>query len=378
LACERQIVKGLKQLLFKKDDFNLSFKEAVMQLNKDSNDFFSNMKEIIDFFGKCIPVVIFLSTFFGANLMFSFSKDHAINFMDLLQSNVIIALGTISAFLVSVLAFSVIAIMLITHLQARYIVQSFIQRSRINWVRRKRNSAVIIMCIFNCLWGAIFLIKSDFYVLLLLAVYATLIFCYVLFLTKNTMKFILTRKHIFHSFCCLALTITPAFLCFIATMLIVSFFERDLKGVSVIIGVILMMCVYFFLTLLPLLLCFKKEIHQKTPLLCGFIFFGVLFLFLFSFSSSVSEKVVNITGIGLKKVCYLKGEVVESNVPDALMKEHKNSYELNVLAELNDVFYLTSEINGPAIAAFRFKSDNLKSIGCPSLSDNKVLDGKLI
>lgn len=79
-------------------------------------------------------------------------------------------------------------------------------------------------------------------------------------------------------------------------------------------------------------------------------------------------------GIGLEKRCYLSQDVDKTTIIESLKNKQGKVTELSIVANIENIYYLSKPGDTKMIASIRLISDALTQIGCPDTSKTNHFD----
>lgn len=320
----------------------------------------------LDFLSKFSPLLIFISGLYGAVLLFNLSLSYEIDFVDLVKPNVLITFGALSFILIIMVAILPPLMMYVQHMESRFIIRSFIYRSRMRMVRENPIPSLIILCLALSLWPFLFLFNQIISVSLAVF-FVCIIVVYIRFLTvfkRGCVSVYKNNIHIIRCLCSILLPMMIGFMCLVINLLI---FIKEIGHASMLIAMSVVSACYFALTLITLLMALKYSIHKGFMTLCGVIITSLFLIFSFPLSDTFLVRIAQRAGLGFELQCYLKDDFIKNEIPDEFKRNtmSDNIVKLTAIANVETVYYLSKDISPISKAQLRIKSDTLKRISCP-------------
>lgn len=349
---------------------------GLSQFGKDFDVKLKNQKRIKNFIhyfeviGKVIPVLIFLSTLYGSFQLFNFSNQYHISFLDLAKSNVIFTYGILFFVLTSIIIFLPFSVLIWNFSFGSVVYKTFIRRSRVGFLRKHKDFALIILCFFVSLWPLIFIIENTKLWMMLFLIMPLFLGLYVIFFTgKLTFNF---TQLSFYSGCIEKLAAafflyTPVMLGMLCFLLFIQIFKRYLADAPAALVLFITSLIVFSLSYLAI----KSSITKKTTAVAKDVLFGIIISVFFVFSiplnNFISDKVAKTAGLGFETRCYQADEMKKASIPDEYVKNSSNGKiaKIFVVANIDDIYYLSINDQPEPKATLRFKNSNLMQISCP-------------
>ncbi|NWC62606.1 hypothetical protein [Cedecea sp. P7760] len=349
---------------------------GLSQFGKDFDVKLKNQKRIKDFIhyfevvGKVIPVLIFFSTIYGSFQLFNFSNQYHISFLDLAKSNVIFTYGILFFILTSVIIFLPFSVLIWNFSFGNAVYKTFIRRSRVGFLRKYKDFALIILCFFVSLWPLIFIIENTMLWTVLFLMMPLFFGLYVIFFTgKSNFNF---RHLSFYNGLIEKLTIVfflciPVFLGMLCFLLFIQIFKRYLSDAPAALVLFITSLIVFSLSYLAI----KSSITKKTTAVAKEVLFGIIIFVFFVLSiplnDFISDKVAKTAGLGFEARCYQANEIKKASIPGEYVKNTSNEKiaKIFVVANIDDIYYLSINDQPEPKATLRFKNSNLMQISCP-------------
>ncbi|HFS7481202.1 TPA: hypothetical protein ACH1O5_001601 [Enterobacter roggenkampii] len=324
-------------------------------------EIYSNIKRSLLFLlkniDKAIVFIIFVCTFSGAWFIYSFVHTHNVKFIDLIQTNLLISFGAFSFIIIFFIIFIFTASFFISPIIVRSLYFNILLKESIKNKKRK-----ILCFLYFSLCGVIALIgfyntRTGLLLLLFLVV------CYHFIVIKKP----LSARNIYK---------TTKLLIYTALLLIVSYFilillsktlnfniERSLSFNST------LQAGFILFTIIILAGAGFADRHQRTKdtknrIQCYLILSVCICLYMFTaFSEGVSEKIVNLTGLGYQYRCYFDVDLDQYSIPDEFIQnKFKNKTMLFVIADIDGKMYISRKEQYNS--EFYFKANELSQVSC--------------
>ena len=325
--------------------------EIYISIKKNSLNLFKNIDKVIVF-------IIFACTFTGSWFIYSFVRTHGVKFIDLIQTNLLISFGAFSFITILIIILIFMASLFISPIIVRSLYFNFILKEKI----KKNKKRKILYFTYYALCGVIdfvFFYNITCGLLLLLILLA----CYHFIIIQSPFCY----KKLFKT---IKLFISTALL-IIIPCLILSFLSITLnfniEG-SLTFNSILQ-SVFISFTIIIFAGAGFADRHQrirdtKNRIQYYLIFSVAICLYMFTaFSAGISEKIVNLIGLGYQYRCYYDTDLNQYLIPDEFIQDKfNNKTKLFVVADIDGKMYIAPK--NKHTASFYFTAKELAQVSC--------------
>lgn len=346
----------------------------ISQFGKEFDKKLRNTKRIKNFInsfevvGKIIPVLIFLSTLYGSFQLLNFSSKYHVSLLDLAKPSIIFTYGVLFFILTSIIILLPFSFLIWNYSFGSTIHKVFIRRARVGFLRRNKIFSLMILCFVVSLWPLAFVIENTRWWPVFF--YCTPIYLglYVIFFTG---KLNFTQWSFYRA---LGKKLTAAFVLYFPVLLgmacfifFAQIFQRYLHNIPATPVLLIISLSFFLLSFFAI----KSSVNKKIIAIVKEIFFVVVFsvfvLFSFPSNSLILGKTANVAGLGFETRCYQADEIKKAGIPDEYVKNSSNGKieKIFVVANIDDIYYLSINDQSEPKATLRFKNSNLMQQSCP-------------
>lgn len=327
----------------------------------------------IVFIGTCIPVLIFISTIYGAWHLFMYSKDFQISFLELAKSNIILTYAALLLFLVMFILIFPLSIIFWSRFNGTELYNGYIERSNSSLVKNNKNFFFVVLYLLPALWPLYFVSLNSKLFPYLFSIAPILMFSYSLFFTKGV-KWEFFKQSFYESF---AKRISLLFLLFSPTIfgMLMLLFILDIEKEHLIKPPYLLVLatttlVMFLITYIPSKVGVNDNTSNKSVAVLVMLIFCLLFIFAFFPSANITGRVANLAGLGYEQRCYFIKEKSTLELPQKYLgtEVDSNVFKLSVVANIDDVYYLSLAKQPITKAGVRFKNSNMVRVECPPIT----------
>ncbi|ENG8823707.1 hypothetical protein ABVL22_000147 [Salmonella enterica] len=325
--------------------------EIYSNIRKNSLFLFKNIDKVIVF-------TIFICTFTGAWFIYSFVHIHRVKFTDLIQTNLLISFGAFSFITILFIVFIFMASFFISPIIVRNLYFNILLKERIKKDKKRK----ILCSLYFVLCGIIALIffyntMSGLLFLLILVTCNHFIIIQNPFSPENIFK---TIKLLI---CTMFLIIIPCFILLFLSITLNFKIESSLSFNSI------LQAGFVFFTILILAGAGFADRHQRirdtknriqyylisSVIICSYMFTA--------FSEGISEKIVNLTGLGYKNRCYYDTDLNQYYIPEEFIQDKlNNKTKLFVVADIDGKMYISQK--GKKTTGLFFVAKELAQVYC--------------
>lgn len=307
---------------------------------------------------KAIIFIIFICTFTGAWFIYGFVHTHGVKFIDLIQTNLLISFGAFSFIII----FFIIFIFMTSFFISPVIIRSLYFNLLLNEKIKKGKKRKILYFVYFLLCGIIafigfYNIISGLLFLLILVV------CYHFIILQDPLR----AKNIFKTtklFLYSILLITIPFFILLFLSITSNFnIESSLSYNSI------LQAGFISFTIITLAVAGFADRHQriretKNRIQYYLILSVIICLYMFTaFSGGISEKIVNLTGLGYEYRCYYDTDLNQYFIPEEFIQDKfNNKTKLFVVADIDGKMYISSKNKNTA--SFYFTVNKLAQVNC--------------
>lgn len=352
---------------------NIKFRRSV------KNDPIPKADGMLSIATKIATLIPFFIISFGAIHLLSLSNAHGILFIDLVKSNTFLSFGSIlfiySVFLMLILSLTVIS----NHFINPIVTEILVQKTKIKIIKNHPYSVAFILSLTFSLWPFILLINASFtaIIIYLTTLSASVLVYHNIFTTDLTFVKIWKLQRV--KGLLLLLSPVASILSVIITRVVFDTYIKQHKP-SELNVIIVVSLVIFIMNLISFYLPSvqkKKESIPESIILTAFTLF-MLLLIPSPMSSHTTETLFRSLGIGLGKRCFINEEVRKLPIPANLKIENNGHTELFVVANINDIYYISAPGDIDMIAQMRFVAENLTNISCSITKEFSITNNHLI
>lgn len=326
-------------------------REIYSSINKNLLYLFKNID-------KAIVFIIFVCTFTGAWFIYSFVRVHGVKFIDLIQTNLLISFGAFSFITILFIVFIFMASFFVSPIIVRSLYFNIILKEKI----KKNKKRKILYSIYFALCGIIALV--GFYdVVSGLLLLLTLVVCYHFITIQNPFHLKKIYKTIKLFVCTMFLLIIPCLILLFLSITLNFNIESYLSFNSI------LQSGFIFFTIIILAGAGFVDRHQrirdtKNRTQYYLIFSLAICLYMFTaFSEGISEKIVDLTGLGFQYRCYYDTDLAQYSIPDEFIQDKfNNKTKLFIVADIDGKMYISSK--NKYTAAFYFTTKELAQVYC--------------
>lgn len=325
--------------------------EIYSRLKKNSLHLFKNID-------KAIVFIVFACTFTGAWFIYSFVHTHGVKFIDLMQTNFLISFGAFSFIIILFVILIFMASFFISPIIVRSLYFNIILKEKVKKDKKRKNLCTLyfVSCGFIALIGFYKPIIGVIFLLFLVG-------CYHFTIIKNPLhpnRIYKTIKLLIYT---IFLSITPYFILLCLSITLNFNIESSISFNSI------LQSGFILLTVIILAGAGFADRHQrikdtKNRTQCYLVLSLVICLYMFTaFSEGISEKIVNLIGLGYEDRCYYDVDLEQYSIPDEFTQDKFNKKtKLFIVADINGKMYISSK--NKHTTKFYFTAKELSQVSC--------------
>lgn len=327
----------------------------------------------IVFMGTCIPVLIFISTIYGAWHLFIFSKDFQILFLDVTKTNIILTYAALLLFLVMFIVILPLSIIFWSRFNGIELYNGYIERSNSSLVKNNKDFFFVILYLLPALWPLYFFSFNLKLLPYLFCIAPVLIFSYSLFFTKGV-KWQLFKKSFYESFAkrisLLFLLFSPTTFGMLMLLFILDIEKEHLIKLPHLLVLTTTTIVMFLITYIPSKVGVNGNASNKSVAVLVTLVFCLFLIFAFFPTANITGRVANLVGLGYEQRCYFIKEKSTLELPQKYLgpEVDLNVFKLSVVANIDDIYYLSLANQPITKAGIRFKNSNMVRVECPPIT----------
>ncbi|EDY3820483.1 hypothetical protein GUQ70_004197 [Salmonella enterica subsp. enterica] len=325
--------------------------EIYRSIKKNSLSLFKNID-------KAIVFIIFVCTFTGSWFIYSFVRTHGVKFIDLIQTNLLISFGALSFITI----FAIILIFMISFFISPIIVRNlyfnFILKEKI---KKNKNRKILYFTYYASCGVIAFVFFYNFTCGLLLLF--ILVACYHFIIIQNPFCYKKLFKTIKLFISTALLIIIPCLILLFLSITLNFNIEGSLTFNSI------LQAAFILFTIIILAGTGFADRHQrirdtKNRIQYYLIFSVAICLYMFTaFSAGISEKIVDLIGLGYQYRCYYDTDLNQYLIPDEFIQDKfNNKTKLFVVADIDGKMYIAPK--NKRTTSFYFTAKELAQVSC--------------
>lgn len=317
-----------------------------------------NLPRLFKNIDKAIVFIIFTCTFTGAWFIYGFVHSHGVKFIDLIQTNLLISFGAFSFIIILLIIFIFMAAFYISPFFVRSLYFNILLKEKVKKDKKRK-----IICSFYFVSCGIIATIGFYNIKIGLILLFILLACYHLMVTRVS----LSPKAIYRTIQLFIYTIFLLTIPYVILSVLSDILNFKIEN-SLTFNSILQTGFILF-TVIILAGAGFIDRHQrirdtKNRIQYYLIISAAICLYMFTgFSQGISEKIVNLTGLGYQYRCYYDTDLDQYSIPDEVIQEKfNNKTKLFIVADIDGKMYLSSKKN--RITAFYFIAKELPQVTC--------------
>ncbi|EJP0285810.1 TPA: hypothetical protein LT034_002759 [Salmonella enterica subsp. enterica serovar Marshall] len=307
---------------------------------------------------KIIVFIVFMCTFSGAWFLFSFANTHNVKFIDLIQTNLLVSFGAFSFATIFFIIYIFWTCFFISPIISKFLYFEILTKEKI----RKRKTRIKIYFIYFFLCGivSIILFHNVIIGVLIQLVVLTLFHFVIMQQPFNFQKAFKTLKLFIYTLLLLVMSYIILFLLSLTLNFEIAktlSFNWILQTLFISFIIIILAGVGFA--------DMHLRIRDTRNRVQYYLLFAVPVIFYIAtvFSSGISEKIVNLTGLGYQYRCYYDTDLNQYYIPDEFIQEkYHNKTKLFIVADVDSKMYISPK--DKHIAGFYFTAKELAQVDC--------------
>lgn len=307
---------------------------------------------------KAMALIIFICTLSGAWFLFNYANSHGVSFIDLIKTDLIISYGALSLFTLAIISYVLSFAVFISPKITLYFYKKALMKSRVNDKRKRIKIYITYSLAMSILNGVLYQqwkIGIGLYLIGFM-----------------TVSYITVQRHTFLNYLKqLGIVSFNTLTYLIMTYVIFLLFSRLLNftlepgnsvNSAIKILVLIVLPLIFSMSGLSSLKTKKKDTKTTLYFYLVLLFFVITYLST-AFSSSISENVTRMIGLGFQTRCYYTEDLKKYKIPNNMAtKLDNNRTQLFIIADIDGKIYISQ--NKEHSAEFLFTAKDLTQINC--------------
>lgn len=311
----------------------------------------------IDVLAKVIPVLVFFLLVSGSFQLFIFSKKHHVRFIDLLQSNLIIAFSSI--FLMScAIIIAIFTILLPLNVNAKVKYVSLFSGEQWFELVKSTNLKMLLFYLIVSLWP---LLINYSIIIALISPVGVLMVHFTLLINEH-------KKRLIKEFIIISIVgVANVFIMLFSVGMLSILYKEILRGIPDSVA-IASLCVFQFLIFLTVFIPYRGNQSPGFFLQC-LVALCLSQIFFFSMPDQITSLSIRSSGLGLEQRCFYDIDLRNKKIPDEFITRiitpvATTKYSrINVVANPGRIFYLSKDHKDYS-SEYRFIDDSLPEISC--------------
>lgn len=321
--------------------------------------------EYLDLFVKVAQVTTFTSVIYGAWMLFSFSHNYGVRYTDLAGSNFLIIFGVLSAISILTIAVFPLIIVFLSHFSARMVYNLLIYKTRVGCVKRQQIISLTILNLMLSLWPFTLLFFNGKYCFILNLILPSVFFAIFAISGRDFSKYKWKWRDLKYLVICMISYSLSVLLILITALYVYAVIKDAVSSISNSVLAIVFVSVFFVLNV-PTLLIGRKKIRSSLYVLVILFATELFFVFSFPFSNEIGKGIAKVIGLNLESKCFIYDREVVKKIPTNYIiniQQDPDIMKLNVVANINDVYYLSEA--GNEKASIRLIGLRITMTNCP-------------
>ncbi|APY79688.1 hypothetical protein EWG10_07455 [Salmonella enterica subsp. enterica serovar Napoli] len=307
---------------------------------------------------KTIIFIVFMCTFSGAWFLFSFANTHNVKFIDLIQTNLLVSFGAFSFATIFFIIYIFWTCFFISPIISKFLYFEILTKEKI----RKRKTRLKVYFVYFSLCGIISIILFHNVIIGILILLAALALFHFVIMQQpfNLQKTFKTLKLFIYTLLLLAMS----YIILLLLSLTLNFeiaktlsFNWILQTLFISFIIIILAGVGFADMHLRI-----RDIRNRIQYYLLFAV-PVIFYIATAFSSGISEKIVDLTGLGYQYRCYYDTDLDQYSIPEEFIQDKfNNKTKLFIVADIDGKMYIS--LKDKHTARFYFTAKELSQVNC--------------
>lgn len=160
---------------------------------------------------------------------------------------------------------------------------------------------------------------------------------------------------------------TPVLLGMLCFLLFIQIFKRYLADAPAELVLLITSLIIFLLSYLAIKSSITKKITAVAKDVLFILIISLFLIFSIPLNNFISDKVAKTAGLGFETRCYQADEIKKASIPGEYVKNSSNGKiaKFFVVANIDDIYYLSINDQPEPKATLRFKNSNLMQQSCP-------------